>query len=178
MNRPILIASVLLAIGGGALAVRAQNDPSNAAHQLARRLARRDARLAAQGKHRRQPNSYILATDLVALTDNDGDKGLSRGDVLILNGSMGDSKGNVVGTWEGTLADTNEEDFFLNLTFRFAGKGTITAVGAEYPDGTSSGFPVAPVVGSTGKMRFKGFASLGADEQDNLIVTFIRSNAN
>ena len=54
-------------------------------------------------------------------------------------------------------------------------KFTITAVGAEYPDGTTSGYPVAPVVGSTGKLRFKGYASLGADEQDNLIVTLIRT---
>lgn len=165
----------MLAIVGGGLAVRAQNNPHVVATQLAKRLAKRDARLAARGQRRRPPTTYVLTTDLVALTDNDGDKGLSRGDMLLLNGSMGDSKGNVVGTWEGTLADTNEEDFFLNLTFRFVGKGTITAVGAEYPDGTSSGYPVAPVVGSTGKLRFKGFVSLGADEQDNLVVTFIRN---
>lgn len=174
VKRPILLASALLAVSSGTLAVRAQNHAPTAAAQLVKRLAKRDARLAAKGQRRRSPTSYVLATDFVALTDNDGDKGLSRGDVLILNGSMGDSKGNVVGTWEGTLTDTNEEDFFLNLTFRFAGKGTITAVGAEYADGTTSGLPVAPVVGSTGKLRFKGYASLGADAQDNLIVTFIR----
>ena len=174
MLRSLCLGSALLSLGCLA-AAPAQARPGRAqlVSALKRRLPSSVGTIRTLASRRTRQSTYQLPVEFIRLVDNDGDEDLSRGDQLVVHGNLADTRGNVIGTWEGTLTDSSPDTFLLNLTFRFVRRGTLVVNGAQYPDGGSEGVPVAPISGRTGKMRLHGIASLGSTESDDLTITFI-----
>lgn len=173
MFRPLCIGCIALtAVSLGSFCLRARAGARDLRAQVARRLHSPSAMVEA-ARRGKGATTFSLPLEFIGLADNDGDEELSRGDMVTVHGGLADQQGNIVGTWEGTLVDSSPDNLFLNLTFLFAGKGTATVVGAPYADGSRREVDVAPVVGKTGRIRFRE-ASLGVDEQENFTITFFR----
>jgi hypothetical protein len=122
----------------------------------------------------------VLLVDKSSLVDTDNNGEVSTGDMAIASGRLVNTSGSQVGTWEGTFAHTSEDSSLLNLTLRFPRQGTLSINGAPFTDGspfrdsTGSRFPAAPIVGSTGSVRYRGSAGFGLDQDDNLAVVLPR----
>ncbi len=114
---------------------------------------------------------YTLALDGDAsLVDVDLDGEFSRGDIFIGNGSLVDSSNRVVGTWEGTVIDSSDPTYFVNLTMRFSNIGALTINGAAYSDGLRSDVAAVPIVGRTGRIRYAGNVGLRLTDEGEFIV--------
>ncbi len=135
---------------------------------------------ASTRRHRGRLTTVVLPTDVASLVDADGDGDVSTGDMVVASGPMLDTRGRQVGDWDGTFAHTSEASSMLNLTLRFPGVGTVTIAGAPYADGSPfldadrNRFPAAPIVGTTGTVRYRGTAGFGVDAEDNLAVILPR----
>lgn len=186
MDRRIWIGLALLGAvsltPGTAPAQTRKIDRSDAALQrLMKRLPRRSLAFgpSTQSHASRTPTVGLEMTDGV-FVDNDGSgDDLTFGDTFILYGPMFNSAGTDVGTWEGTITLTTDDNILgiVNLALRFDGQGTVVINGSPYPDGArmrdADGYqvPMAPIAGATGRMTYvKGQAGLAYDADSELIV--------
>ena len=130
-----------------------------------------DARLpGAQAVSVRGPILTLLNNGEAAFIDHNNDGEFGALDMFIGNGSLQDDRGRDWGTWEGTVIDSSPSTYFINVTLRLTGIGTVTLNGAGYGDGTRSGLASVPIVGRTGRARYPGPAGVGLDDDGNLVI--------
>jgi hypothetical protein len=184
--RTLCIGAALLAAVG--LAVPSLSAAPGKQELISRTLKRISPRVITGGvstasstrKARSRLTTVVLFTDSASLVDADGDDDVGTGDMVIASGRVFNLNGRRVGFWDGTFSHTSDDSSMINLTLVFPDQGTVTIAGAPYADGSPyfdrrrARFPAAPVVGSSGSVRFRGLAGFGVDQDDNLALILSR----
>ena len=183
MSRTSLFAGATLALLLTAPAFAASNGKQIIAGMTAKwaphvgSAARATARATVSAS--RRPTVLTMITTNASLIDTDNSGDVTTGDMAIAAGNLLNTKGQTVGTWDGTFSHTSEESSVMVLTLRFSNY-TVTISGAPFVQGSKfrdqngNRFPAAPIVGSVGPSRYKGAAAFGLDDEDNLVVLLPR----